>query len=105
MFEENEKQMIKEALSLYIQYVGQQLPQNQIEQLADVIKGIYTKLDTEVAQDGSTKPAGITDEWYESVCQNCDKLSNIGCEDPVTKKFPGKCDPILKFEMEKIRNK
>lgn len=104
-FSPDEKQMIKEALSLYIQYAGQQVAPQQLEQLADVVRGIITKLDTEASGNGdSLKPAGISDEWFESVCSTCEKLTPAGCDDPVTAKFPGKCDPILKYEMAKIKS-
>lgn len=103
-FTPDEKQMIKESLSLYLQYAGQQVAPAQMEQLADVVRGIITKLDTTSTGDGeSLKPAGISDEWFESVCSTCDRLTPTGCDDPVTAKFPGKCDPILKFEMAKIK--
>ncbi len=105
-FTPDEKQMIKESLSLYIQYAGQQVAPAQMEQLTVVIKGIITKLDTVQSGDGETlKPADITDEWFNSVCATCEHLTPSGCDDPVTAKFPGKCDPILKFEMAKIQNK
>ena len=104
-FNPDEKQMIKEALSLYIQYAGQQVAPTQLEQLAEIVRTIITKLDTEESEDGErVKPAGISDEWFENVCSKCENLSPSGCSDPVTAKFPGKCDPILKFEMNKIKN-
>ncbi len=102
----DEKQIIKESLSLYLQYASQQVPQEQLQQIGEVVKVIVTKLDTEQGSDGETlKPAGISDEQFECVCNSCDKLTQSGCSDPVTAKFPGKCDPILKFEMAKILKK
>ena len=60
MFEENEKQLIKEALSLYVQYVGQQIAPDQLQQIVEVVKEVITKLDTEQTENGEeVKPAGI----------------------------------------------
>jgi hypothetical protein len=107
IFNEDEKRVIKEALSIYIQVAAQQMPTEMVEQLGMLAKGILQK--AEKAQgddaDGSNKPYNISDEWYENVCANCDKLDFSGCTDSVTAKFPGKCDPILKYEFEKIRKK
>ncbi len=103
-FNPEEKQMIKEALSLYVQLASQQYPPQQVEGLAKVIRGIVTKLETVQVdgEEGAVKPAGISDEWYEAVCTTCEKLSFDGCGDPITSKFPGKCDPILKYERVKM---
>jgi hypothetical protein len=100
-----EKTMVEEALQVYVQLVARQLPKQQVQQIAQVAQGIIGKLDSVGSGGGAgpmgNKPAGITDEWYKKVCQKCDKLSSTGCTDKVTAKFPGKCDPILKFENEK----
>jgi hypothetical protein len=100
-----EKGLIEEALQVYIQLVARQLPQQQVQQIAHTVQGIVAKLDSVGSGGGGgpkgNKPAGITDEWYKKVCQKCDKLSPSGCTDKVTVKFPGKCDPILKYENEK----
>jgi hypothetical protein len=100
-----EKGLIEEALQVYVQLVARQLPKQQVQQIAQAIQGIVAKLDSVGSSSGDprgNKPAaGITDEWYKKVCQKCDKLSPSGCTDKVTAKFPGKCDPILKFENEK----
>ena len=99
-----EKGLIEEALQVYIQLVARQLPKQQVQQIAQVAQGIVAKLDTVGAGGGGSKgnkPAGISDEWFKKVCQKCDKLSATGCTDKVTAKFPGKCDPILKYENEK----
>ncbi len=96
-----EKSLVEEALQVYIQLVARQLPQQQVQQIAQVVQGIVGKLDSVGSGGGGpsgNKPAGITDEWYKKVCQKCDKLSPSGCTDKVTAKFPGKCDPILKYE-------
>lgn len=102
-----EKGLIEEALSLYIQFVARQAPQQQVQQLAGIAQGIIKKLDSVGAAPGKNgnKPNGITDEWYKNVCQDCAHLTPGGCTDKVTEKYPGKCDPILHFEREKILKK
>lgn len=102
-----EKGLIEEALSLYVQFVSRQVSQQQLQQIATIAQGIIKKLDSVGAPAGKNgnKPNGITDEWFKNVCQSCDKLSGSGCEDKVTAKYPGKCDPILHYEREKILNK
>ncbi len=100
-----EKALVEEALQVYLQLVARQLPQSQVQQIAQIAQGIVGKLDSVGAPSGGgskgNKPNGISDEWYKKVCQKCDKLSPSGCTDKVTVKFPGKCDPILKYENEK----
>jgi hypothetical protein len=100
-----EKGLVEEALSVYLQLVSQQLPKQQVQQVAMMAQGIINKLDSVGAGAGdgvSNKPAGISDEWFEKVCKSCDKMTPGGCEDKVTLKFPGKCDPILHYERAKI---
>jgi hypothetical protein len=101
----DEKGLIEEALSVYLQLVSQQLPPQQVQQVAAMAQGIINKLDTMGAGGGvggvGNKPAGISDEWFDKVCKQCDKLTPGGCEDKVTLKFPGKCDPILHYERAK----
>lgn len=100
-----EKGLIEEALQVYLQIVARQVPPQQVQQLATVVQGITKKLDSIGAGGGGkagNKPAGITDEWYKNVCLTCDKLSPTGCTDKVTEKFPGKCDPILHYERDKM---
>jgi hypothetical protein len=101
-----EKGMIEEALGIYLQVVAQQVPRQQVQQLASVAQNIIRKLDTLGTGGGKqgNKPAGISDEWYKNVCLACDKLSPSGCTDKVTEKFPGKCDPILHYERDKALN-
>jgi hypothetical protein len=103
-----EKGLIEEALSVYLQLVSQQLPQQQVQQVAMMAQGVINKLDNLGAGGGvgvSNKPTGISDEWFEKVCTSCDKMGPGGCEDKVTLKFPGKCDPILHYERAKSLNK
>ena len=100
-----EKQMLTEALQVYLQFASQQMPADTITALAQKAQELLQKLDTlgTIGADGtqSNKPLGISDEWYENVCKTCKSLSATGCEEGITKKFPGKCDPILKYEFNK----
>jgi len=101
---DEEKGIIEEALGVYLQVVAQQVPRQQAQQLAAVAQGIIKKLDS-LNSGGvkqGNKPAGISDEWYKNICLSCDKLSPSGCADKVTEKFPGKCDPILHYERDKL---
>ena len=102
-----EKGLIEEALSIYLQVVARQVSPAQVQQLAQVAQRIVTKLDSVGGGSGKqgNKPNGITDEWYKNVCRTCDKLSPGGCTDKVTEKYPGKCDPILHYEREKVAAK
>jgi hypothetical protein len=99
-----EKGLVEEALSLYVQFVARQVPQQQVQQIAAIAQGIIKKLDSagDPAVKGSNKPKGISDEWFSNVCESCAKLTNSGCSDKVTEKYPGKCDPILHYEQQKI---
>ena len=99
-----EKGLIEEALGVYLQIAARQVPQQQVQQLAAAAQGIIKKLDTLGGSPGKqgNKPAGISDEWYKNVCLLCDKLAASGCTDKVTEKYPGKCDPILHYEREKM---
>jgi hypothetical protein len=101
-----EKGLIEEALAVYLQLVSQQLPKQQVQQVAMMAQGVINKLDNLGSggggAGGGNKPAGISDEWFEKVCALCDKLTPTGCEDKVTLKFPGKCDPILHYERAKL---
>ncbi|MBD3346972.1 MAG: hypothetical protein GF401_18110 [Chitinivibrionales bacterium] len=102
-----EKSLISEALQVYVQILATRMPGNQVQQVAKVAQTIVGKLDNLNAGSGKkgNKPAGITDEWYKNVCLQCDKLGPAGCEDKVTEKFPGKCDPILHYESRKSQKK
>ena len=104
-----EKGIIEEALSVYLQIIARQVPPAQVQQLAQVAQNIVRKLDSVGTGGGGgkqgNKPAGITDEWYKNVCLKCDKLSPTGCTDKVTEKYPGKCDPILHYEQNKASGK
>jgi hypothetical protein len=102
--DEREQAIIQEALSIYTQFAAQQMPPQAVEELSAVVDQIVNKLpNLGLNTDGSgIQPPGISDEWFENVCAECDKYDpHKGCLDPVTKKFPGKCDPILHYERKK----
>jgi hypothetical protein len=101
-FSNEEKSLVTEALQVYLQLVARQMKPAQVQTLAVLAQGIVEKLETagSMAKNGG-KPAGISDEWFKKVCHTCDKLTPSGCIDKVTVKYPGKCDPILKYENEK----
>ncbi len=102
MFSEEEKQLVQESLAVYLQVASQQMAPQMVEDLATSARAIIEKLSQATyGEEGDNKPTGISDEWFQSVCKSCDQLDVTGCKDNVTKKFPGKCDPILKFEMSK----
>jgi len=106
IFTNDEKQILKEALTVYLQMAAQQMPPQMLEQLGEIAKNILIKADKATSGEGGekeNKPHNISDEWFENVCVNCEKLDFSGCSDNVTAKFPGKCDPILKYEFEKSR--
>ena len=102
---DDEKALIEEAFAVYLQVIARQAPQHQTQQLAEAAQGIIRKLNSlDSSTDGKhgNKPPGISDEWYNKVCLTCNKLSPSGCTDKVTEKYPGKCDPILHYEREKM---
>jgi hypothetical protein len=103
---EDEKDLIAQSLQFYLQQASTQLPAQAIQQLMGVAKGIIAKLDNPDAFGGGQKksgepPIGISPEWFEHVCLTCPMLTASGCSDKITVKFPGKCDPILKYERNK----
>lgn len=107
VLDDSEKQLLKEALSIFLQFAQQQMQPDQVEELAVKSQNILMKLDNLGVNQGgeSPKPMGISDEWFNSVCKECEHLLPTGCEESVTKKFPGKCDPILNYEMKKAQSK
>ncbi len=101
---EAEKDLIAQALQLYVHQARAQLPPASASQIMTVAQGIIGKLDSLAAgaEDVPGKPpAGISEEWFTKVCSECDHLTAAGCTDKITVKFPGKCDPILKYERKK----
>lgn len=103
--QEEEKDLIAQSLQFYIQQASGQLPPQSVQQLVAVAKGIIAKLD-HLDEAGGRKvgeaPPGISPEWYENVCGSCRMLTASGCSDKITAKFPGKCDPIIKYERSKV---
>jgi hypothetical protein len=102
---EEEKDLVAQSLQMYVQQAAQQLPPASVQQLLLIAKGIITKLDQIEVGGGKKKsnepPVGISEDWFTNVCQTCSFLSPTGCTDKITAKFPGKCDPILKYERSK----
>lgn len=103
----DEKELISRALQLYAQMIGQQYGPAEMQALIPVIKEIIQKVDQAGSASGSAAagkpPHGITKEWFDSVCAHCEKAGGAtGCQDPVTAKYPGKCDPILTWERAKL---
>ena len=101
---EEEKDLIAQSLQFYLQQASAQLPPQTVQQIMQMAKGIVAKLDhLEAGNDGKTgePPSGISKEWFDNVCQACPSLTAAGCSDKITAKFPGKCDPILKYERAK----
>jgi hypothetical protein len=101
----DEKELVSRALQLYAQMIGQQYGPGEMQALVPVIKDILRKLDEvgSAAAAPGKLPFGISQEWFDAVCATCPKAGGpSGCQDPVTAKFPGKCDPILTWERKKI---
>ena len=98
-----EKELVAQSLQMYAQMVGSKYGPQEMQAMIPVIKGILKKLDQVggSAAPGAA-PAGISEEWFQNVCMACPKVGGpSGCQDPVTTKFPGKCDPILTWERNK----
>lgn len=104
---EEEKDLIAQCLQFYLQQASAQLPPASVQQIMTVAKGIVAKLDQldAGAAKAGQPPAGISQEWFDNVCQTCPMLTAAGCSDKITVKFPGKCDPILKYERGKTAPK
>ncbi len=107
-FSEEEKDLVAQSLQMYLQQASMQLPPASMNHLVTLAKGIIIKLDqmeagAAPAAPGKAQkpPTGISEEWFEHVCQTCSFLSPSGCTDKITAKFPGKCDPIIKYERSK----
>jgi hypothetical protein len=102
---EEEKDLIAQAVQFYMQQASVQLPPQSVQQLMGMAKNIISKLDHLGAGGSAAKsgqaPPGISEEWFKQVCATCQNLTAAGCTDKITAKFPGKCDPILKYERSK----
>jgi len=93
---DNEKKLIVDAVKVYAQIMRQQgAPASTQANTIAVIQSLMKKmLEPETVDDPKLK--GLTDEEFDNVCLKCDKFKNQ-CTDPVAKKYPGKCDPILNY--------
>jgi len=102
-----EKALVQESIQVYIQIISRQMPQQHVKKIVKIAEGVLKKIDSldSGSKQGGNKPSGISDEWFEKVCKTCDKLSSSGCTEKVTEKFPGKCDPILHYEQNKVTSK
>jgi hypothetical protein len=98
---EQQKRIVNDALRTYWQMVKHQLPPNQALPIIQDIKVILDELKSVEDNVADLKPVDVTDEEFEAVCKKCDKFKHK-CTDVVALKFPGKCDPILKFKKSKI---
>jgi hypothetical protein len=102
-----EKELVARSLQLYAQMIGSQYGPAEMQAALPMIKGIIKKLDevgvgTAGPKAGGAPAIGISEELFQAVCTTCPKVGGpTGCQDPVTVKFPGKCDPILTFERNK----
>ena len=110
LFSDMEKDILQNALSLFLQASQRQMSPADFENVYAVTQGLMEKIDSagEAAAGGGpgAKPRGISQEWYDKCCKTCPNLSPDGrCLDKITEKFPGKCDPILKYEREKLLKK
>ena len=110
LFNDMEKNILQNALSIFLQASQRQMAPGDFEKIYAVSQGLMEKIDSagEVPAGGGpgARPRGITEEWYENCCKTCPNLAPDGrCLDKITEKFPGKCDPILKYGREKLLKK
>ncbi len=105
MLSEEEKDLIAQALQFYLQQASAQLPPQSVQQIVQMAKGVMAKIDNLEAGGPKTgePPPGISEEWFNNVCKTCPHLTPTGCSEKITVKFPGKCDPILKYEQKQGR--
>jgi len=105
MLNQNERDLLNHMANVYMAVAKQDLPPDNVNQLTQVIAGIFKKIDGAMQGTVTVRPEGITEEWFEGVCKGCEALNGTQCSNTITAKFPGKCDPILKFERQKILDK
>jgi hypothetical protein len=91
-----EKQIVSAALQLYVRVAKQSASLVQMAPLLTHVKAIVAKLSSPDDVEMTERPVGITDELFETVCKSCQKYKNR-CTDEVAMKYPGKCDPILRY--------
>ena len=109
LFSNNEKAFLQDAVGVYLQLAQQRLPAAEFDKHYRLAQQVAEKIETsdEGGPGGAVaKPRGISDEWFTNCCQSCDKLASGGkCLDKITEKYPGKCDPIIKYERRKPPSK
>jgi len=103
-----ELNLLVDAFKVYTTVAAQQLSPEAVENLANQLGKLLNKITS--VQSGQnnqkleiSKPIGISDEWFEKVCKSCNNFKDGNCNDNVTTKFPGKCDPILHYEVSKLK--
>ncbi len=104
VFDQTEKMLLSEALQVYLQVMQQQISPKEFPKLIQVAKKIMEKIESAGSAPlaSGAPPPGISQEHFKNVCQECPGLDHDGsCTNSITKKFPGKCDPILKYERAK----
>jgi len=100
-FNENQIKLIKESLKVYWSFCKQKMGPMQSAPIIQEIKEVYKILDNQTISSEPIKLKGLTDEQFENVCmKGCEHFENV-CKDKVAQKFPGKCDPILRYENNK----
>ena len=97
---EEDCKIIEESLKIYSKIVLQQLPAQMAKPRITKIDSIIEKLKTLNEKVEEKCPQGITEEQFTNVCKYCEKFDNK-CTDPIAKRYPGKCDPILHYEQSK----
>jgi hypothetical protein len=109
LFSDMEKEILQNALSVFLQLNQRQMAAGDFEKLYALSQRLMEKIDSagEGAGGGpGGRPRGISEEWYEQCCRACQNLSPDGrCLDKITEKYPGKCDPILRYERGKLLKK
>jgi len=93
-----EAKVVQDAFTIFTNFLSQTQPQ-AVDGVVRVLKSVIGKIEVAVipATGEIKKPDGITDEQFEKVCKaGCTSYIEGSCKDPITAKFPGKCDTILK---------
>lgn len=106
IYTQEEINILVDAFKVYTIMAANQLPPQAVEILSNKLAGILKKITS--LQSGQTvtisAPTGITEEWFEKVCKTCKSFKDGNCIDNVTQKYPGKCDPILHYEVSKLKS-
>jgi len=101
MFTDQEKKIAADAFNVYMQVVNSNAPASQVRAIAEIAKSVMQKIANPDASEKPQKLPGITEDQFENVCMTCESFKGGRCSDSVAIKFPGKCDPILKYERNK----